>query len=314
MNRTSLVVFFAWAAAAVQPVVSVAQEPPSIQLIVQTERPVVELGEPVYVTARLINNGTRSISAWTSLNPKAGQLKISVRDPQGRAVGFMPLSVHDSDAAPSAIEPRQQVAQSVPIFFGASGWVFRVPGRYTVSAKYDLRTREGFDTELEATAFYIDVKEGDSRIARVLDGGEVSLQAGRFIEWRGGDQLNEGRALLEEVTTALPQSALANHYRVAAGRSWVRPFKDYRLSAVRPAEPARALTELERVREQQLPTTVLVEKQLAEAKALLDLNRPQGVASRLARTRALVNERPELAGFDEQLTRLERVSGQPVRQ
>jgi hypothetical protein len=148
------------------------------------------------------------------------------------------------------------------------------------------------------------VREGDGARRTLVGGSEASLQAGRFLEWRAGDQLTEGRALLERISADSPQTALASHYRLAEGRSWARPFKDYRSNRVRPADPQRALAELERVREDLLPQALVAEKRLAQASALIALNRQKDAAELLERVSAAVAERPELSHFREQAQRL----------
>jgi hypothetical protein len=286
------------------PMATVAQQP-AVQLALQAERSVVDLGEPVYVTARVINGGSRPIAFRQLLDPRDGYLKISVRDAAGEGVGYMPLAVRDSDEGARTLAPGAQSARTVPIFFGATGWVFKGPGKYSVRASFNLQGAEGVRLELTSPAITIEVREGRAGVRDLVGGSEASLQAGRFLEWRAGDQLAEGRALLERLATESPESPLASHYRLASARSWVRPFKDYRVGRVRPADPARALSELERVRDDHLPAGVLVEKRFAQVTALLAVNRGKDAAQALAGIRSVLDERSELADFRSQFTGLE---------
>jgi hypothetical protein len=278
---------------------------PGLQLTLQAERPVVELGEPVYVTARVANRGSAPIAVRPLLDPRDGQLSISVQDPAGEGVGYMPLAVRDNAVTATPLAPGAQVAKTVPIFFGATGWVFKVAGKYTVRARFESHGTEGRRIELAAAPITIEVRDGPATVRDLMAGGEASLQAGRFLEWRSGDQLADGRALLERVTAEQPQSALASHYRLAEARSWARPFKDYRAGQVRPADPQRALAALERVREDVLPPALVVEKRLTQASALLAANRPKEAAELLERTAPAFGERAELVEFREPLQRLQ---------
>lgn len=278
---------------------------PGLQLTLQAERPVVELGEPVYVTARITNHGSEPIALRPLLDPRDGELEISVRDPAGEGVGYMPLAVRDNGVEPAPLAPRAQIAKTIPIFFGATGWVFKAPGKYTVRAAFESHGGEGRRVQLEAPPITIEVREGGAAIRGLVAGDEASLQAGRFLEWRSGDQLTEGRSLLERISRENPESALATHYRLAEARSWARPFKDYRVGRVRPADPQRALTELERVRDDLLPAALVTEKRLTQASALLSANRPKDAAEVLERVAPALRERPELAGFREQASRLD---------
>jgi hypothetical protein len=99
---------------------------------------------------------------------------------------------------------------------------------------------------------------------------------------------------------------------LAEARSWARPFKDYRAGKVRPADPQRALTELERVREEVLPQTLVTEKRLTQATALIAMNRQKEAADVMERVSRALNERPELAHFREQVQRLEAAARSPT--
>lgn len=288
-----------------------AQQPP-LQLALQAERATVELGEPVYVTVRLINSDARPVLVRPLLDPRDGYLKISVRTADGVGVGYMPLAVRDSDDPAVTLAPRAQVARTIPIFFGATGWVFKAPGTYTVRARFEAPRAEGARIDLTAAPVTIVVRDGHAALRALVSGSEASLQAGRFLEWRGGDQLTEGRALLERTASELPDSPLASHYRVASARSWVRPFKDYRAGRVRAAEPARALADLEKVREEHLPAAVLAEKRIAQVSALLGSNRSKEAAELLSRIGPMLNERPELSDFREQVRLLESAARAPA--
>jgi hypothetical protein len=278
---------------------------PGLQLTLLAERPVVELGEPVYVTARIANRGSAPVAVRPLLDPRDGQLSISVQDPAGEGVGYMPLAVRDNAVAATSLAPGAQVAKTIPIFFGATGWVFKVAGKYTVRARFESHSGEGRRIEVAAAPITIEVRDGPATVRDLIAGGEASLQAGRFLEWRSGDQLADGRALLERVTAEQPQSALASHYRLAEARSWARPFKDYRAGQVRPADPQRALAALERVREDVLPQALVAEKRLTQASALLAANRQKEAVDLLGRTAPALGERPELLEFREPLQRLE---------
>lgn len=291
---------------------SVNAQQPSLQLTLQTERPVVELGEPVYVTVRIINHDSKPIGFRQLLDPRDGELSISVRDPAGEGVGYVPLAVRDNSVAATPLAPKAQVAKTVPIFFGSTGWVFKAPGRYTVRATFESHGAEGPRVQLSSTPVTIEVQEGNASLRALVAGSEPSLQAGRFLEWRAGDQLSEGRALLERVATENPQSAPSSHYRLAEARSWARPFKDYRAGKVRPADPQRALVELEHVREDVLPQALIIEKRLTQAAALIAMNRQKEAADLLGRTASALSERPELAHFREQVQRLEAAARSPT--
>ena len=278
---------------------------PSLSLRIETERPSYALGEPVYLTARLTNSGPSAERFLQMLNPVDGLLAVSVRDPKGEGVGYMPLSARDRDTPLGPLEPGGQIATSFPIFFGADGWVFQTPGRYAVVASFHVQGG-GASRVIKSNPLEITIREEGADAGRFLMEGPAGLEAGRFLVWRAGDHLERGLARLRELAERYPASPIVDHYRVALGRSLARPFKNYIKGAVRPADYARALEELGRARDESLPARVRVEKYLAQATSFLGMQRPAEAAEALRQARALIAERIELADFREQLERLER--------
>jgi hypothetical protein len=284
-----------------------AQEPArGLTLKIETEHASYALGEPVYLTVRVLNQGAAPATIMPLLSPKDGLLAISVRDPAGRGIGFVPLASRDRDAKPTALPPGGQLATTVPIFFGATGWLFRGPGRYTVRAQFDIRAGAGAPVLIKSEPLVVTVRDEGAESARALmDGSAASLEAGKFLVWGSGDHLVRGMERLNQFATSAPTSPGVDHYRVALGRNWARPFKNYKIGAVRPGEYSRSLAELNRARDDVLPSVLRVEKYLAQATSLFGTGRGPEAIDALGRARALVNERPELAEFKEQVERLE---------
>jgi hypothetical protein len=279
---------------------------PGLSLRIETERPGYSLGEPVYLTARLTNSGPQEARFLAMLNPMDGLLTVSVRDPKGEGVGYMPLSARDRDTPPSALPPGGEIATTFPIFFGADGWVFEKPGRYAVVASFHSQGGAGETRMIRSNPLEITIREEGADAGRFLMEGPAGLEAGRFLVWRGGDQLERGLARLRELAERYPDSPAVDHYRVALGRSLARPFKNYSKGAVRPADYPRALEELGRARDETLPARVRVEKYLGQATSFLGTEKAGEAAEALGRVRALIAERVGLADFREQLERLER--------
>jgi hypothetical protein len=284
-----------------------AQEPiQNLRLQISTERPSFSLGEPVYLTVRLVNEGPNEIRLLALLNPKDDLLGISIRDPAGQGVGFVPLSALDRDASLTMLAPKMEIGAVVPVFFGATGWVFQVPGQFVAVARFDVHTGPGEPRLIQSPPLSITIRDEFADGARFLMDGEEGLEAGRFLVWRSGDQLEQGLERLRQYAERYPTSPVVDHYHFALGRSWARPFKDYRKGAVRPANYERALMELDLVRDDVLPASLRVEKYLAQATSFLSTDRGREAAQSLHQAKSLIEERVELAQFREQLTRLER--------
>lgn len=281
-----------------------AQQTP-VRIVVESERASYTLGEPVYLTARLRNEGTAPIRVLGLLNPSDGLLVITITGPRAERAGFVPLSVRDTDAQPTTIPPGGQSAKSFPVFFGGSGWVFRSPGTYSAKATFTINDGSGRPREIQSDSLSIRVGDQPAEIAGVLmSNTAASRQAGQFMVWSGGDHLAEGQALLATLPNRFTTSPVVDHVRLALGRSLMRPFRDYTRGTVRPAAYDRAVVELEQVRDDVLPSYLRVQKQLALANAYRNLGREADATRTMGAARALIAERPELAEFQEQLARL----------
>jgi hypothetical protein len=287
------------------PVTCVAQQTPTVRLLLETERPAVALGEPVYVTARLRNAGPAAIRVIPLLKPSDGLLAVSISGPAGERLGFVPLSIRDTDVGPSDLAAGAEVSTSFPVFFGASGWTMRTPGAYTLRARFTVHDGTGRPREITSDPLSVRVSDQPGGIsATLLSGNSASQQAGKFLLWSGGDQLAEGQRLLTSVANQFANTPIADHVHFASGRSLARPFKDYAKGAVRPADDARAVAELEQARDATLPSYLRVQKYLTLAGSYQTLGRTADAARAAATARALIAERPELAEFRPQLDRL----------
>lgn len=287
-----------------------AQQAPGLRLVIETERPSVALGEPVYLTARVRNEGSAAARLIPLLQPSDGLLVISMSGPRGERLGFVPLGVRDSETPPSDLAPGAQVATSFPVFFGASGWTMRTPGTYTLRARFTVHDGQGAPRELRSDSLTIRVGDQPAELATaLLTTSAASEQAGKFLTWSGGDHLGAGQELLASLVTRFPGAALIDHYRLALGRSLGRPFKDYTRSAVRPADPARSVAALEQVRDSVVPAVLRIQKYLGLATGYRALGRSPDATRALTAARALAGERAELAEFREAIDRAGRPQG-----
>lgn len=281
-----------------------AQQPSPLRLTIEAARPAVALGEPVYLTARLVNQGTAAARLVPLLRPNEGLLVVSISGPQNERLGFVPLSVTDSDEGPADLAPGAQLASTFGVFFGASGWTMRTPGTYTLRARFTVHDGSGRPREIQSEAITVQVGDGSAVLARtLLSNAPASIQAGKFLLWNGGDHLAEGAALLAGLPAQAAGATVIDHYRVALGRSLARPFKDYSRGTVRAPDHQRAVVELEQARDSVLPTYLTVLKYISLAGSYQASGRAADATRAAATARALIGERPELIELREQLNR-----------
>lgn len=221
-----------------------------LSFFARAEKKDYQLGEPVYMTFRLVNNKTEKYRVLSTLDPAIGSVTITISS-KGADDNkqYIPYSEFDYDEGLfTFLEPNQSVSSIVPIFFGANGWTFNEPGLYSIQASYTAANAKG---ELEVTGaapveiMISDAEAGSIPINNAID--SPSWEAGKFLLWQAGDHLLKGQALLDSVLKNNPNSVLAGYIHSAYAHSFSDHFMDYRNRAVRKADCDRARTHLSRV-------------------------------------------------------------------
>lgn len=287
------------------------QERPALAgltLALETDKPGVVLGEPVYLTARLENSGPTSVKVPPELDPRFRWLSVNVAFAKGRAFPFVPITILESDRPLQDLRPEEELAATFAVFFGGHGWSFSEPGLYTLSAKYRFPVAGERTIQIvESSSITIDVIQGPTKAGSFLvDQGAASKEAGKFLLWQSGDHLRKGIAHLENLMDRYPESPLVDYIRLALARNLSRPFKDYSVSRTRPATPAAALEHLKQVRSERMPRYLKVQKHLAEATCYAGLKNPESARQALDSARKLAGERAELGPLLKRIEDIER--------
>lgn len=298
--RLALVLAFVAAPMSVE-----AQQSSTLRLTIEASRPTLALGEPLYLTARLVNEGKTVARVVPLLKPTDGLLVVSMSGPQKERLGFVPLSATDSDEGPAELAPGRQLATTFALFFGATGWTMRTQGIYTLRARFTVHDGTGRPRDIESEPITVRVGDGPAALTRtLLNDTPASIQAGKFLLWHGGDHLTAGAALLTSLQSQAPGAAITDHVHFALGRSLSRPFKNYAKNIVRPPDYQRAIAELEQARDSVLPTYLTVQKYIALAISYQAMGRPADAAKAAGIARTLIGERVELMELAEQLNRV----------
>jgi hypothetical protein len=297
--RVALVLAFIGAPMSIE-----AQQPATLRLTIEAARPTLTLGEPLYLTARLLNEGKGAARVIALLKPTDGLLVVSMSGPQQERLGFVPLSVSDTDDGPVELAPGRQFAATFPAFFGAKGWTMRTPGAYTLKARFTVHDGSGRPREIESAPIVVRVGDGPTALARtLLNDTPPGIQAGKFLLWNGGDHLTEGAALLSRLQAQAPGAPINDHVHLALGRSLTRPFKNYAKGVVRPPDFQRAVAELEQARDLVLPAYLTVQKYISLAAGYQALGRSADAARAAGTARTLIGERAELSELLDPLNR-----------
>lgn len=273
-----------------------------LRLQIAVERDSYLLGEPVYLMLQLSNSGGQAQRVFGSLDPSDGATEIIVSDGSEER-RFVPLVETDSDETVMvSLSPGDTAGSVAPVFFGANGWTFPVPGRYSLSAVYRTPAGEAAFTEVRSAALRIEVvATGDGSGEFLVGESAASLEAGKFLTWQAGDHLEAGRAHLQSLLSRYPRSDLADYVNSALSRSYGRRFLDYRTRQVRPPNCELALSHLRNVRQERLPGFVRMQNALTRARCA------QGADARLGldEARSIARSRPEYQSMLRQITDLE---------
>ncbi len=153
----------------------------TLRLTAEFERRLYVVGEPVYLTARLANTGSRPQRVIGSLDPSDGAVDIMVSLPNGEHRHFAPLGEADNDESIFvSLAPGEVLGGIVPIFFGASGWTFAEPGIYTITATYRSPTGLGQIQETGTPAVTIEVQPSVAGNSLIQDDRQVAVEAGQI--------------------------------------------------------------------------------------------------------------------------------------
>lgn len=221
----------------------------ALSLTADAEKDAYVVGEPVYLTLALRNTGREAKRVVRRLDPVVGSVEIVVTGPGGDSVRFVPLG--QVDAGPGmlvSLAPGETVANVVPIFFGAGGWTFREPGRYSVTATYEGSGVRGQRETARAGPTTVRVEDAPRATFDIGPQNEAAFQAGKFLLWQKGDHLEEGHALLRAFAERAPDAVLTDYIHIAFARSYADSFMDYRREAVRPPDCERARSHLSTAR------------------------------------------------------------------
>ncbi len=216
-----------------------------LYLTLQLDKETVVLGEPVYLTATLKNQSTKSVAIFPSLFPEDSGLQIEVIGADAKPRSFMPYSLDLNDFTLNELPPGESISAAFSIFYGGRGWTFPNVGIYKISAVFS-NPAQG-TVMVKSDSVELTVEEDDGGGEFLLQGGTASQEAGKFLMWQSGDHLRAGIAHLKSLIEQYPKSILADYSRLALAHNLSRPFRDYGINKVRKANPSIARKYLEEI-------------------------------------------------------------------
>lgn len=264
----------------------------SLDMILDIGKQNVNVGESLYATVRILNNGSLPANVRRNLFPQAGRVQIQITTDQGRKFLFKPLSVTFDVSPLSKLDPGTEIGATFPIFYGGVGWtIVNKPGEYIIQAMYKFRS-ETEEFTLRSNSITVTVLPADSA-GKFLTEGQEALQAGKFLLWQGGDHLDQGIEHLKALIAKYPESVLADYAGAALGTSLSREFKDFTKDQLRLPKYKEALGYFEKIRTENLPPYLKILKTLAHARCFLSLGQNEQGAQLLGQARELTRDLPK---------------------
>ncbi|BCA56458.1 hypothetical protein W02_35980 [Nitrospira sp. KM1] len=276
----------------------------SLELRLELQKTALVLGEPAYATIHIKNVGANPAEVNKILDPQTGAVHIELSSAGTPRLSFLPLFYADTVDPRMALEPGEEVAAAFPIFYGALGWSLTRPDTYHVSAWYG-GSRKSSNQILRSNMVAVTVSEEGGIGASLMDDGQSSQEAGKFLLWQRGDHLQAGQRLLTDLIAKHPDSPVSDYALLAFGRNLSRDFRNYAAGQVRQADCRSALEYFHRVKADRLPVFLQIQLQLDEARCRIKMDEPSEAGKAFEQAERLSGNRREYSLLFDQAVRLE---------
>ena len=197
------------------------------------------LGEPVILYVSLQNTSEDRTVLPSLLDPMSGfvryRLKPLGENSKGTTGYFSPWAIGDFLGGTTEFAPGEFINEEVKLFFGATGWLFRVVGSYEITA--EMPDHGLFSNTIKITV-QTPTDDATTKAAQLF---LESDEAGFFLFFEAGDHLTEGIQRLEQVATQYPNTLHATYANQALGARLVDDFANMAEGHIRPKDPASAL-------------------------------------------------------------------------
>lgn len=227
-----------------------------IKLDIAPVKRVHQLGEPVFLSARLSNDTAEAVHVPDALDPAQGYLRLTIRSPSGRTFAYKPPARLCTQAQLLRLPAHREHSgiDSIPLFLGADGPVFTEPGDYEIRG--ELAGVNGSRVVYsEPATVRITVPDAETEdFARRLWDNRGALHA-LYLRHplAAHDAWND---IAERGVPRQPDNSTASYFEYVAGLGWAAPFapghgrREYHPDFVKAAEHMR------RVDPAQLPRSV----------------------------------------------------------
>ena len=209
-----------------------------VELELTTDHAHLMLGEPVVAIVEITNHTGAPIAVQTLFDPTYGIYHYWITLPDGSKKRFEPAWLDEMDRAITAqLAPGGKIRGYARLFHASNGTPFGRPGAYKISVTTGT-------TQSPEWALTIDAPPSDRerRAAELMLSPDVTL----FLLAGGGETLKDARPNLELVSSSFADTAVAPYADFALGAYYAQDSRDFVHKNVRPADPVRSRSLLER--------------------------------------------------------------------
>lgn len=213
----------------------VGDERTSKELRMRISAPAVfGVGVPVTIGIELAATTRNSQRVPVVIGPRAGNVSITIRRPDGKEMPFEPLLLHchgeDTTALSAQQAPRRDFAY---LHYGKDGFAFERPGRYSIHARHVAADGSLVSSNVLSIQVRPPVTREDRELSKLVLGND---DLGKLMSLSGSaaPAFDGANDTLDEVIARYPSNEMASIARVVRATSLARPFK-----VVAPREPMR---------------------------------------------------------------------------
>lgn len=185
-----------------------------VVLSLTTDKNVFLLGEPLTVDVELRNEDGNVEEVVKYLAPEYKFTSYMITRPDGQSVPYEPVTMLNVRGNYRiALSPGEVISATAKIFFGNKGWLFTEPGSYRIQASHTaLDGGPIVSNELD-----IEIASPTTEAHRAAAEVMLTSEVGLFLLWNGGDQLQDARASLQQISDQFPETVYAGYADFALG-------------------------------------------------------------------------------------------------
>jgi hypothetical protein len=210
---------------------SAASGTSGLQLVLAAPKSDYVVGEAITLTAALKNVSNASREVFSQFDPEYRLLVLAIKGPgESQARAYLPPFIRDSRGNPTvAIAPQESLATEAKVFFGSTGWNFKTPGRYEITAAYPPggpSSNEYVWSEPITLNVNAPATDPTRRAFSELQSNESQvINKGLYLYMGGGNEiLREAEASMNRILKEASGSPHANDARVALASDVISTF------------------------------------------------------------------------------------------